>query len=161
MDLLGLTHTVAATAALLLGPAVFFRRKGDRTHRRIGYAYVAGMVTLNVTALAIYDLFGRWGPFHYAALASLATLAMGIVPAIRRKPANWQHWHYFGMSWSYAGLLAAGVSETLTRLPRAWPAFGAIAPPHWFWTAVAIGTAAVMVGALYLIRIRKVGFPGP
>lgn len=110
MDLLGLTHTATATAALLLGPAVFFRRKGDRTHRRVGYAYVASMVILNVTALAIYDLFG---------------------------------------------VLAAGVSETLTRLPRAWPAFGAVAPPQWFWTA------AVMVGALYLIRIRRVGFPGP
>lgn len=116
MDLLGLTHTATATAALLLGPAVFFRRKGDRTHRRVGYAYVASMVILNVTALAIYDLFA---------------------------------------------VLAARVSETLTRLPRAWPAFGTIAPPHWFWTAVAIGTAAVMVGALYLIRIRRVGFPGP
>ena len=160
MDPLGLVHTASAVAALALGPAIFFRRKGDRLHRRLGWAYVTSMIVLNGTAFAIYDLFGHWGPFHYAAIASSATLAMGLVPAITRRPrGRWLERHYAGMAWSYAGLGAAAVAETLTRLPAAWPALGASAPMRFFWIATGVGSAAVMVLAVYLIRIRKLGFP--
>ena len=160
MDVLGITHTVFAVLSLLLGPAVFFRRKGDRTHRRIGYAYVGSMLALNATAFMIYDLFGRWGPFHYAAVASSATLAMGLLPAMLRRPrGRWIGLHYAGMCWSYAGLGAAAVAETFTRLPGAWPALAASAPMTFFWAATAVGSALVMVIAVYLIRIRRVGYP--
>lgn len=159
MDPLGLVHTASAVVALALGPAIFFRRKGDRLHRRIGWTYAASMIVLNGTAFAIYDLFGYWGPFHYAAIASSATLAMGLVPAITRRPrGRWLEWHYAGMTWSYAGLGAAAVAETLTRLPAAWPALGASAPMIFFWTATGVGSALVIALAVYLIRLRRVGF---
>ena len=43
------------------------------------------MVGLNVTALSIYRLTGVFGPFHWAALFSLATIVAGVVP-VRRRP---------------------------------------------------------------------------
>jgi len=160
MDMLGVTHTAFAVLSLLLGPAVFFRPKGDRIHRRVGYAYAASMIAMLATALMIYDLFGYWGPFHYAAVASTATLVMGLLPAILRRPrGKWMEIHYAGMCWSYAGLAAAAVAETFTRLPRAWPALGASAPIAYFWTATGVGTALVIGVAVYLIRIRRLGFP--
>lgn len=122
MDGLGIVHTGSAAVALLLGPVVFFRDKGDSLHRRIGYGHVVGMAALNGTALAIYDLFGGWGPFHWLALVSLATLAAGFVPALIRRPAKWLEWHYFGMCWSYVGLAADRMTKHLRAARRGrWP----------------------------------------
>ena len=56
----------------------------------------AASYSLNVTALMIYRLFGTFGPFHVAALVSLATLAAGVVTVVRRRPARtWVEHHYF------------------------------------------------------------------
>ena len=160
MDTIGFLHTAFATAALLLGPAVFFRRKGDARHRALGYAYVASMALLNATALLIYKLFGGWGVFHWGALLSLATLAMGFVPAVRRRPkGGWLKWHYMGMSWSYVGLCAAAASEFFTRLPQFWPALVDVVPPHWLWTATSVSSVTVVAIGMYLIRVRRIGFP--
>lgn len=160
MDPVGAAHAAAATVALLLGPAVFLRPKGDRLHRRVGYAYAGSMVVLNATAFAIYDMLGRWGPFHYAAVVSSATLAMGLVPAMLRRPrGSWLRFHYFGMCWSYVGLVAAGMAQLLSSLPRIWPALAAAAPAAYFWGATAVGTALVCALGVYFIRIRRLGFP--
>ena len=86
LDGLGFVHTLFGLAALATGCAVVIRRKATRIHRRIGRAYVAAMLLLNLTALLIYDLYGRFGPFHVAALISLATVLAGIVPVLRRRP---------------------------------------------------------------------------
>ncbi|HEV2292419.1 MAG TPA: hypothetical protein VGR35_01105 [Tepidisphaeraceae bacterium] len=59
------------------GLLVLLRAKGTRSHRVIGYLYVAAMLALNVTAFLIYRLYGRFGPFHVAALVSLAMVIAG------------------------------------------------------------------------------------
>ena len=144
MNLLGLLHTGAAVVALGSGAVVLLQRKGTRTHRRIGWTYVASMVTLNVTALLIYRLFGVFGPFHVAALASLATLAAGVVTVVRRRPArNWVEHHYFWMAYSYLGLVAAGVAETATRT-------GVVD----FWWAVLAATLVTFAVGSTMIRRR-------
>jgi uncharacterized membrane protein len=150
MNILGLFHTVCALVALGSGAAVLLRRKGTRSHRRIGRVYVGSMLMLNVTALMIYRLFGGFGPFHVAAVASLLTVVAGIVPAVRRKPANWVEHHYAWMTWSYVGLCAAGISEVATRVPG----FG-------FWWAVLIGTFAVIGIGAVLIRRNKAAVVAP
>jgi hypothetical protein len=105
------------------------------------------MVLLNVTALMIYDLTGRFGPFHVAAIISLATVAAGYLPAFRRRPRGaWVPLHATLMAWSYVGLVAAFASEILTRLPG----FG-------FWPAVFAATAAVLIGGAILIHTRLPG----
>jgi uncharacterized membrane protein len=144
MSLLGWAHTASAVAALAAGAAVLLLTKGTRTHRRLGWLYVASMLALNGTALLIYRLFGGFGPFHVAALFSLATVVAGVVPAVRRRPPRrWVERHYGLMSFSYVGLVAAGVSEVATRLP------GVV-----FWWAVALPTAGVLVAGSVLIRRR-------
>lgn len=144
MNTLGLLHTGAAVLALVTGAAVLLQRKGTRVHRRIGWAYVASMVTMNVTALLIYRLFGTFGPFHVAAILSLATLVAGIVTVVRRRPAHgWVERHYWWMAYSYLGLVAAGVAETTTRS-------GLVG----FWWAVLAATVFTFAIGATMIRRR-------
>jgi uncharacterized membrane protein len=143
MPTLGQLHFASALVALGAGALVLLDRKGTRRHRRIGWTYAAAMLVLNGTALMIYRLTGSFGPFHVAALVSLATLIAGVVPARRRQPANWLEHHYFFMAYSYLGLLAAAVAETATRVP-AIAAFAGGPTPS-FWAAVAVTSVLVFV----------------
>lgn len=100
------------------------------------------MAGLNGTAFMIYRLFGTFGPFHMAALLSLVTVIMGTLPAWRRQPREkWLDRHYYWMTWSYVGLLAAAGSETATRLPES---------P--FWWMVLLATAPIIAIGAWVIR---------
>jgi uncharacterized membrane protein len=157
---IGRLHLISALLALVLGAAVLWiKPKGTRRHRQLGYAWVACMLFLNISALTIYRLFGGFGPFHAAAIISLST----IIPAfwcarqarasrLRRDlkaRARWLEKHYYLMTFSYVGLVAAAVSETATRLPatRFRPGQGAA-----FGLAVGAGTVLVMSVGAWLIR---------
>ena len=89
----GSLHLGLALAALLIGLVVTMTRKGSPSHRRWGWAYLASMVGLNATALAIYRLLGHFGPFHVAAILSLLTVLMGMVPVRRRVNRWWLRQH--------------------------------------------------------------------
>jgi uncharacterized membrane protein len=156
----GQVHVASAIVALVAGAWIVWRPKGTATHRRIGWLYAASMLTLNVTALMIYRLTGTFGPFHVAAIFSLATLIIGIVPAWRRRPVRtWLDQHYFWMTYSYLGLLAATVAETATRIP-ALQAFAG-GPTLAFWTVVAVSSLAVFVVGGRIIRQRFEGTTRP
>jgi uncharacterized membrane protein len=152
MSPLGQVHLLTALIALASGAWVLLRRKGTARHRQVGWLYVASMLALNVTALLIYRLTGTFGPFHFAALISLATLLAGVVNARRRLRGdrNWLRRHYSYMTWSYLGLAAAAVAETATRAP----AFQAVAggPTSAFWIAVVVASVAVFAVGATLIR---------
>jgi hypothetical protein len=106
-----------------------------------------------VTALMIYRLTGTFGPFHVAALVSLATVIVGIIPAWRRRPVDkWLDRHYFWMAYSYLGLVAAAFAETATRVPALQASAGG--PTPLFWTAVVIVLVAVFVVGSRIIRRR-------
>ena len=75
------------------------------------------MVVLNTTAFGIYRLLGTFGPFHVAAILSLATLMMGFLPALFRTTGNWIGWHVPGMYYSIVGLYAALAAEIVVRVP--------------------------------------------
>ncbi len=115
-SMLGHIHLASAVVSLVLGTIILIQIKGSSVHKQLGYVYTLAMLVLNGTSLGIYRLFGGWGPFHYAAILSLATLAMGFLPAIARTP-GWKNWHVAGMYWSVIGLYAAFVSEVVTRIP--------------------------------------------
>lgn len=120
MDTLGTVHLGLALAAIGFGATVLVSAKGTRVHRWLGRCYGTAMLGLNATALLIYDLFGTFGPFHWLALASLATLITGVAAAWRRRPAGgWVRMHAEFMGWSYVGLLAAALAETVSRVPGA------------------------------------------
>lgn len=116
---IGLIHLVASIFALVLGSAVLLMTKGSKIHIRMGYFYVVSMVVLLVTAFMLYNLFGKWGIFHYFAVISSVTLALGMIPILLRNHIkNWAYLHFSFMYWSVIGLYGAFVSEMMTRIPE-------------------------------------------
>jgi uncharacterized membrane protein len=114
--LLGLIHVLFALLALVSGCSVLFLRKGNRLHRWIGRTYLFSMLGLNITALMDYELFGYFGPFHWMALFSLASVLVAYRAVLRKAP-GWRYTHAYFMVGSYVGLLAATAAETASRVP--------------------------------------------
>lgn len=105
---IGLTHFIASVLALVFGSAVLVMTKGSKIHIRTGYLYGVGMVVLLVTALMLYNLFGKWGIFHYFAVVSSCTLLLGMIPVfLRNQIKNWAYLHFSFMYWSVIGLYGA------------------------------------------------------
>ena len=145
---IGLGHFFAALIALVIGPVSFLRRKGDRLHRLLGYTYVSVMAVVNVSALTMYELTGGPNLFHFFAALSLATIVPGVWCVLRARRTGRRELlisHYYFMSWSYFGLLAAFVSQVATQV-RVMP--GGIPP----FVAVGGLTALLAIGATVLIN---------
>jgi uncharacterized membrane protein len=104
-------HVVAAFSALAAGAAVLPLPKGTHTHRVIGTTYVIALVLVNVAALSLHQE-NMFGVFHALAVVSLITIAMGLTPLLlgKRSPAAIAT-HAYCMTWSYAGLVAAGCGQ--------------------------------------------------
>ena len=104
-------HVVAAVSALLAGVAVLLLPKGTHTHRSIGTSYVLALVLVNVAALSLHRE-NAFGVFHALAVASVVTMAVGLSPLLlgKRSPRVIAT-HAFCMTWSYAGLAAAGCGQ--------------------------------------------------
>lgn len=104
-------HVAAALSALLVGAAVFAVPKGTTRHRILGAGYATLLLAVNVAALSLYPE-DSFSVFHVLALISLATLAVGLVPFLlgHRSPRVIVI-HAYCMTWSYAGLLAAGFGQ--------------------------------------------------
>ncbi len=141
LDPFGLLHALFGLAALGLGLWITLLDKGTPLHRRLGRVYVIAMVCLNGTALMIYDLFGRFGPFHVAALISLATILAGFGPVLLRRPRNNRiELHAYFMAWSYVGLVGGTAGEIAVRVPGWDFAIAALVS-----TTAAIACGAVLV----------------
>ena len=104
-------HVVAALSALLAGVAVLLLRKGTPTHRAMGTVYALALVLVDAAALSLHRE-NVFGVFHALAVASLVTIAVGLSPLLlgRRSPRIIAT-HAFCMTWSYAGLAAAGCGQ--------------------------------------------------
>jgi uncharacterized membrane protein len=149
---LGAIHFTAAIVALACGAIVLGAPKGTVLHRTIGAGFVAAMVILNVSSLAIYRLTGHFEPFHALALFSLATVVRGMVPALRRRP-GWLMAHYLSMAWSYLSLLAAACSEISVRLLLRAGIF--TGPWQVIGLGIAIAILFVVVGMVVLPRLQR------
>jgi uncharacterized membrane protein len=115
--MLGLLHAAFSVLALALGGAVLLAPKGTHAHVRVGAAYVAAMVALNLSALGIYHLTGRFNFFHALAILSLAMVLGGYYQAATRRSPKWLWRHYQYMCWSYVGIIAAANNEAFVRVP--------------------------------------------
>ncbi len=146
MSSLGWTHLVFALVALAAGAAVLLTDKGTRLHRTLGHVYATSMISLNITALFIYRLTGRFNVFHALALVSLLGLALGLGAVLLRRPrGDWLARHAHFLSGSYVGLVAAAAAEAAARAPV----------PGWrFGPAVALATLVVTLVGFYLMRRR-------
>ena len=137
MSALGWIHMIFGMVALLAGTAVVLMRKGTRWHRTLGHIYLTSMISLNVTALFIYNLTGYFGPFHWLALSSLLTLLAGMIPVFTRRPkGRWLEKHAIFINISFIGLVAATSAEITSRIPGLESAFGLVVG----------GTSALVIG---------------
>jgi uncharacterized membrane protein len=62
---------------MAVGLAVLARRKGDAWHTVPGRFYVASILVVNFSVLALYEDTGRPGPFHLLAVVSIVTTGLG------------------------------------------------------------------------------------
>lgn len=146
MTPVGTLHTALGAVALLCGAVVVLRPKGTRWHRRVGWAYVASMAGLFATSFLIYRLFGRFGPFHWLAVVGAVTLLGGLAPVLLRRPRRtWVERHYYLMSYSYLGLLAATGAEIAVRIPAA----------EFKVAAVVASLAVTSAGAVVIARTAR------
>ena len=117
----GAAHTAAAVIALILGPVLFLRVKGDKPHRQFGYAYVAAMLVVCLAGLPMRGFMGTISPFHVLAIVSLVTVTAGLIAAIvsarsRGGRDGMLYAHMKFMAWSYIGLVAAGLAQFGSRV---------------------------------------------
>ena len=113
----GFVHLVFSILALLTGTLVLANKKGTRKHKIMGYCYAISMLGVLITAFMIYQLYGTFGIFHWAAVLSLITLLGGMVPVLLKRPKHYISLHYNFMYWSVMGLYGAFAAETMVRLP--------------------------------------------
>ncbi len=141
---LGLVHFLAAMLAVVAGSLVYATRKGSCWHKRIGYVYVVSMVVTLVTAFMSYQLTGRFGPFHVAAVFSSVCILGGMVPVmLKQRVKYYLYWHYYFINWSVVGLYAAFWAETLSRM----------VPMQQFWpVVVGISTVTTALGGRLIRR---------
>ena len=140
-------HIVAAVTALLAGAVVLLRAKGTRTHRRTGTVYVLALILVNVAALSLHreDAFGV---FHALAVASLVTIAIGLSPLLLGKRSETViATHAYCMTWSYAGLVAAGCGQLTVAVGEDLSA--------WVVPTV-IGTALTVSGVIIFGRVPSI-----
>ncbi len=144
MSTLGWIHTIFGTVALVAGTAVLLMRKGTRWHRTLGHIFLTSMIALNIISFYMYGLFGRFGPFHWMAVASLITLLAGMVPVLTRRPkGRWLELHGACISGAYVGLIAATVAEVTSRIPGGWHSFSA--PITAVTTLIIIGIGVTLI----------------
>lgn len=116
--LAALGHVAAAVTALVLGAVVVLRPKGVGAHRGLGIAYAIALVVVDVAALSVHRE-ATFGPFHVLAVISLITLGVGITPlALGSRTPTALATHAYCMTWSYAGLLAAGTGQLAATFAR-------------------------------------------
>ena len=84
-----LVHLVFASAAVLLGPAALWARKGSRGHRGLGYAWVTVMTGTAISAFFLRSSGGfQWqgfSPIHALAIVTLVGVTAAIAAIVQRQ----------------------------------------------------------------------------
>ena len=153
-DNVGLLHLIVSIVALVTGSLVLGMTKGTKNHKRIGYVYSLAMLLALVTAFTMYNLFGKWGIFHWTALVSSLTIACGLIPIFTKRPKNnFISIHFSFMYWSVIGLYGAFMAETFVRLPKIVVESGI--PNTMFYNMTGIAVATTMgLGAYFFIKLK-------
>jgi uncharacterized membrane protein len=141
-------HVVAAFSALVAGVAVLPLPKGTHRHRLIGTVYVLALVVVNVAALSLHRE-NVFGVFHALAVSSLITIVAGLTPLLLGKRSRTViATHAYCMTWSYAGLVAAGSGQLVVALGQ---------EDHRPWLVpVVIGTVLSSSGVVIFRRVPSI-----
>ncbi len=151
---LGLIHLIFSIVSLATGTLVLGLSKGSKTHKKLGYLYSGSMLIVLITAFGMYNLFGAWGIFHWSAVISTLTLALGLIPILRKRPRkNYISLHFSFMYWSVIGLYGAFMAETFVRLPKIVIESGV--PNEMFYNMTGIAVALTMgLGVYFFIQYK-------
>lgn len=150
----GLIHLIASIIALITGIYVLVTTKGTKKHKRMGYVYSFAMILLNVTAFMIYNLYGKFGVFHWFAVISSLTLFAGLYPIITKKSKDYIQTHFSYMYWSVVGLYCAFMAEIFSRLPKIILTETG-EPTTAFYKGVGIGIGVVMIIGIFFFKKYK------
>ncbi len=145
----GAIHFLLAVICLVLGAFVLFSRKGNTRHRVLGSLWLVLMITVNTSALSMYEVSGRVNLFHFFAVLSLATIIPGYVNVRRYALTGKRDYliaHRVWMTWGYFGLANAGAWQIINRLIHTF-----VGPGH-FDTVI-----IVLVGATILASVAMNG----
>ena len=106
-------HAFAAMAAFVLGLSQFARRKGDRPHRVLGWAWVGLMSLVAVTSLFVNTTcsFGPFSAIHLLTILTILTLPPAVMAARRHDVTA----HRRAMTLLFAGALV--IAGGFTFLP--------------------------------------------
>jgi uncharacterized membrane protein len=110
------SHVIAALFVLAMGPVQIFRRRRDRTHRTMGYLWVAAMYYVCFSSFWIVS-DGHFSWLHGLSAFTIVTVTLGLVSAIRGNVKS----HLGNMAGSYIGIVVAfifAVSVPGRAIPR-------------------------------------------
>jgi hypothetical protein len=112
----------------------------------VGTIYVLALVLVHVAALSLHRE-STFGVFHLLAVVSLVTIAVGLTPLLlgKRSPMVITT-HAYCMTWSYAGLVAAGCGQLTVAIGDV----GSWSVP------VTIATVLLVSGALIFGRVPSI-----
>lgn len=106
-----ITHTIAASIAVVLGAVLLFGRKGHRAHRIGGWVWVLCMTTVAGISFAIHGPAGySW--IHGLSVLTLITLMTGVAAARSHRVKA----HRINMISLYVGALI--ITGLFTLLPN-------------------------------------------
>jgi uncharacterized membrane protein len=148
LTLAGAIHTALACVVIVFGAVQLLRRKGDGTHRAVGYGYVYALLVADGAAMLVFQFTGRLNILHFGVVTNIVCIALGLWPVLRTpRPANWRVTHYMWMSWSYVGVLAAAATEVVVR---------GVSLRYWAtWATTMAVTAAVTASGYILIERNR------
>jgi uncharacterized membrane protein len=156
LTLPGAIHSVLAMLGIAVGLVQFLRPKRGPAHRARGYAFVYAMLVADGAAMLVFQFTGRFNILHVGAIANLVCIILAIVPVLRSpRPSNWKNQHYYWMSWSYVGLLAAAATELVVRTSH-------LATREQTWTVTAaVSVIVTAIGYVIINRYRPVSESQP
>ncbi|PTE01669.1 DUF2306 domain-containing protein [Pandoraea apista] len=147
-------HLAAAVAAVLLGAAILFMRRGTLRHRWTGRLWVAAMAVAAATSFGIRELgAGRLSWLHALSAYVLVGLVLAVV-AIRRGDVSTHRRQMLGL---YAGLVIAGVAAILVP----GRALNGVLARLWHHGATVVSdTQAAPVGMIAMTGAKGDDLPG-
>lgn len=114
-------HVVSASLSLIIGPLIFFKNKGTKQHKKIGRWYFYLMLVNNITALLIYNAFGKFFFPHWLAVATLIVIILGFAMTRFKSFKHWMSFHLTCMIVSYYMLIGGAINEMFLHIPSLRP----------------------------------------
>ena len=150
------SHIISASLSMLFGLILVTRTKGDKKHKKMGDYYFYAMLINNITALFIYNAYGKWFFPHWLAVITLALIIPGFLSIRMSKSSAAIKVHIISMVLSYYMLIGGAVNEAFIHIPSLTPLMHEQSPAFGM-THFAVQIIFVAMLIYFLIRYRKMG----